>query len=118
MVSTSPVMYPDCGAERKATASATSSGVPHRRIGTMLVIRSTAAGVFHSCLAAPGDANGFRQLVADLLDAPALRAELSGRLREASARWHWGCTARTLLSWYESALVGSQGGANVAGPRG
>src|SRR5260221_3516154 len=57
-VRTSPVMNPDCGDARNATASATSPGVPHRRSGTVLVMRSTASGVLQSCRAAPGDSIG------------------------------------------------------------
>ena len=45
------------GALRKATASATWSGVPQRPPGIIAVIRSTASGVLHSCCAAPGEAS-------------------------------------------------------------
>src|SRR6516225_2154381 len=48
MVRISPEMNEVCGALKKATASATWSGEPHRPPGIIDVIRSTASGVFHS----------------------------------------------------------------------
>ena len=46
IVRISPVMKPDSGDARNATAFATSSAVPHRPRGTMLVMRFTASGLF------------------------------------------------------------------------
>src|SRR6476660_2460814 len=53
IVRISPLINELWGAARNATASATCSGVPQRPAGIIAVMRSTASGESHNCLAAP-----------------------------------------------------------------
>ena len=84
----SPVMKPACSETRNATASATSDGLPHRRSGTVSVIRCTASGEFHNCFAAPGVSIGPGR---DGVDADVVLRPLDGqRLRHR----HHACLRR------------------------